>query len=111
MYADLSEFPADWDKNQCTEATKPTRRTLRKLQEQRRESNRPHISFDLDGDGFVSQKDLKVAHMFDKDGDGRLNTAEKANCAEAMRDGFESKLDKAEKEKKMLKLNKALRKA
>ena len=40
----------------------------------------PHISNDLDGDGYVGNKDLVVAKHFDKDGDGRLNTAEKANA-------------------------------
>lgn len=106
------EFPNDWDKNQCTEAkqiTKPTRMTLRQLQEQRRESVRPHISFDLDGDGQVSQRDLKVAVMFDKDGDGRLNTAEKANCMEALKSGFESQLERRPKHEVIL--AKALRKS
>lgn len=40
----------------------------------------PDPSFDIDGDGFVSQKDFKIGHYFDKDNDGRLNTQEKKNA-------------------------------
>jgi len=37
----------------------------------------PHISYDLDGDGYVGGRDLVIAKYFDDDKDGRLNTAEK----------------------------------
>ena len=50
----------------------------------------PHISNDLDGDGFVGNKDLVIAKHFDKDNDGRLNTAEKANAMKAIQEGFEN---------------------
>jgi hypothetical protein len=50
----------------------------------------PHISNDLDGDGYVGNKDLVVAKHFDKDGDGRLNTGEKANAMAALKEGFEN---------------------
>ena len=33
----------------------------------------PHISNDLDGDGYVGNKDLVIAKHFDKDGDGYCN--------------------------------------
>jgi len=36
----------------------------------------PHHSYDLDGDGGVSQKDYFLAKHFDKDGDGKLNDKE-----------------------------------
>ena len=49
----------------------------------------PHISNDLDGDGYVGNKDLVIAKHFDKDGDGRLNTGEKANAMKALQEGFE----------------------
>lgn len=51
----------------------------------------PDPSYDLDGDGYVGGRDLVIAKHFDKDGDGRLNTAEKANAMQALKDGFESK--------------------
>jgi hypothetical protein len=44
----------------------------------------PHISYDLDGDGYVGGRDLVIAKYFDKDEDGRLNTAEKADAIKAL---------------------------
>lgn len=32
------------------------------------------MTFDLDGDGIVGNRDMFIAKIFDKDGDGRLNT-------------------------------------
>ena len=46
--------------------------------EDRRREGLPHISYDLDGDGYVGSRDLVLAKQFDLDKDGRLNTAEKA---------------------------------
>ena len=40
----------------------------------------PDSSFDLDGDGVVSVRDLAMAKRFDRDGDGRLNVEEKAEA-------------------------------
>jgi hypothetical protein len=37
----------------------------------------PHHSYDLDGDGIVGGRDLVISKLFDKDKDGRLNTAER----------------------------------
>lgn len=45
----------------------------------------PHISYDLDGDGFVGGRDYVIAKQFDKDLDGRLNTQEKKNAMEAVK--------------------------
>ena len=55
----------------------------------RKSQSRPHTSFDVDGDGFVSQKDLFLASKFDKDQDGRLNSAEARAAKEALASGFE----------------------
>jgi len=41
---------------------------------------RPDISYDIDGDGSVSQKDYFLAKHFDVDKDGKLNTQEKKNA-------------------------------
>ena len=52
--------------------------------------NRRHLekisdpSFDIDGDGVVSNMDLFIALRFDKDNDGKLNSAEKAKCIRAL---------------------------
>ena len=50
----------------------------------------PHISYDLDGDGYVGGRDLVIAKHFDQDRDGRLNTAEKANAMAALKEGYEN---------------------
>jgi hypothetical protein len=56
---------------------------------QRKIEGMPHISYDLDGDGYVGGRDLVIAKHFDKDEDGRLNTAEKANAMDALKNGYE----------------------
>lgn len=45
----------------------------------------PHISFDLDGDGIVGNRDLVISKLFDKDGDGRLNTGERKNALDGIK--------------------------
>jgi hypothetical protein len=52
---------------------------------QRRQEKIPHISYDLDGDGFVGGRDYVLAKLFDKDGDGKLNEQEKKNAIEALK--------------------------
>lgn len=44
------------------------------MKEYRRKQSLPDPSFDIDGDGFVSHKDLFIATKFDRDMDGKLNT-------------------------------------
>jgi hypothetical protein len=39
----------------------------------------------LDGDGIVGNRDLVIAKHFDKDKDGRLNTTERNNAKEALK--------------------------
>lgn len=51
----------------------------------------PHPSFDLDGDGYVSFKDLVLGKHFDVDKDGQLNEQEKAAAEKALKDGFANK--------------------
>ena len=38
------------------------------------------MSFDLDGDGYVGNKDYVLSKVFDKDGDGKLNQEERKNA-------------------------------
>ena len=63
--------------------------TKTKLLQKRKEEKIPHISNDLDGDGYVGARDIVIAKYFDKDGDGRLNTAEKQEAMSALKNGFE----------------------
>ena len=60
--------------------------------EKRKKETIPHISYDLDGDGYVGNKDYVLAKHFDKDQDGILNDQEKANALKAISEGFEDKL-------------------
>jgi hypothetical protein len=64
------------------------RKTRTKVNENRRLEKVPHISYDLDGDGFVGGRDYVIAKQFDKDGDGILNAQEKANAIEAVKKVF-----------------------
>lgn len=59
-----------------TETSNP-RKNKTELKEQRKQARLPDISYDLDGDGYVGNKDFVIAKCFDKDNDGRLNTHER----------------------------------
>ena len=74
-------IPEWWSKPGVPEDLKQTRT---KLADNRRAEKVPHISYDLDGDGFVGGRDYVIAKQFDKDGDGRLNTNEKRAAMEAV---------------------------
>lgn len=75
-------IPEWWSKPGIPDELKQTRT---KLNEVRRKERVPHISYDLDGDGFVGGRDYVIAKHFDKDEDGRLNTQEKKNALEAVK--------------------------
>eukprot|EP01050_Picozoa_sp_SAG11_P007854 SAG11_NODE_666_length_7841_cov_24.388272_8_plen_333_part_00 len=55
----------------------PKHKTTASLWEHRWVSTLPDPSFDVDGDGIVSNEDLLVANEFDKDGNGTLDAHEK----------------------------------
>ena len=74
-------IPEWWSRPGQTEEEKKTRT---KIQEQRRAERIPHISYDLDRDGYVGGKDYVVAKQFDKDGDGKLNEEERKAAYEAI---------------------------
>ena len=57
-------IPDWWSKPNVSEEEKQSRT---KLLEKRKTQNIPHISYDLDGDGFVGGKDYVIAKQFDKD--------------------------------------------
>lgn len=48
----------------------------------------PDISYDLDGDGVVGQKDYFISKHFDHDRDERLDTRERAQAMQALKDGW-----------------------
>ena len=51
----------------------------------------PDPTFDVDGDGQVSQRDYFLAKHFDKDKDGKLNAEELATARKALKEGYEKK--------------------
>ena len=59
-------------------------KTKRALEQSRYKGKLPHKSFDLDGDGQVSQRDYFLAKQFDKDQDGKLNEKELASAKKAL---------------------------
>jgi hypothetical protein len=67
-------------------------KSLADLRFKRKIAQRADQSFDLDGDGQVSQKDFFFATRFDKDGSGVLDPFERATAAAAMKEGFGSQL-------------------
>ena len=67
-------------------------KSLADLRFKRKIAQRADPSFDLDGDGQVSQKDFFFATRFDKDGSGVLDPFERATAAAAMKEGFGSQL-------------------
>ena len=77
------KMPAGWGTNDI-ERKNPTL-TKTELLQKRRSEVKPHISFDLDGDGVVGNRDYVLAKLFDKDQDGRLNTQERRAADDAIR--------------------------
>jgi hypothetical protein len=76
-----NRIPEWWSRPGQTEEEKKTRT---KIQEQRKAERIPHISYDLDRDGYVGGKDYVVAKQFDKDGDGKLNEEERKAAYDAI---------------------------
>lgn len=68
--------------------TEPKYRTQSELMSARRAERTADPSFDLKGEGGVGPLDYFIGKTFDKDGDGRLNTAERANAVRELKNGF-----------------------
>lgn len=65
--AAMPVIPGKW-------SAEPPHAVVGDLRESRRKERIPHSSFDIDGDGIVSQLDYFYATQFDKDRDGKLNS-------------------------------------
>ena len=74
-------IPSWWGDN----SPRTEKKTRTELLAARRKEKMPDISFDLDGDGYVGGRDYVLSKMFDKDGDGKLNTQERKAADEAVR--------------------------
>jgi len=51
-------------------------RTRSELLQRQHKTNEPHASYDIDGDGFISQADYALAKRFDADGNGVIDKEE-----------------------------------
>jgi hypothetical protein len=60
-------------------------KTNTQLKQKKKELLRHHSSFDLDGDGYIGERDLVIASKFDLDKDGKLNDQEREAAMEAVR--------------------------
>jgi len=56
----------------------PLHRTMGEMMASRQRRNRPDRSYDVDGDGVISQSDLLLANRFDDNRDGVLDSSERA---------------------------------
>ena len=60
----------------CIRISLPRSTTQSRLNQMKREINMPHMSYDIDGDGDVSQEDYFLSKRFDLDGNGVLDPDE-----------------------------------
>lgn len=67
-------------------------KTKTELNQTRKSDMLPHASYDLDGDGYVSQADFRISKIFDEDKDGKLNDFERENADKAIKDGIIDKV-------------------
>jgi hypothetical protein len=66
----------------------PPSRTRSELMKRIRGTCAPHPSFDIDGDGWVSQDDYRLAKRFDFDGNGVLDPEERLIAKQVIADEF-----------------------
>ena len=62
----------------------PSNRTQAQMREERRLERIPDLTYDLDQDGKVGGQDMVVAHLFDFDKNGRLETEERKAAETAL---------------------------
>ena len=65
--------------------------TRSELIEFRKKQRIPDMSYDLDKDGYVGNKDFVISKIYDVDNDGKLNEIEKKNAYEGIKNGIEKK--------------------
>jgi hypothetical protein len=59
-----------------TAGTEHERRTKTVILKERKKARMPDISYDLDKDGVVNDRDYFIAKLFDQDKDGKLSNEE-----------------------------------
>ena len=66
-------------------------KTQQELIEYRKKQKITDISYDLDKDGYVGNKDFVIAKLYDKDNDGKLNESEQKAAYEGIAKGITNK--------------------
>jgi len=79
-FAEVKEHP-EWNHQ-------PKHATRTEFKQWQRAEKYPHISYDLDGDGVVGQRDFFIGKTFDHDKDNRLNTGERAEAMHSLQNGW-----------------------
>ena len=79
-------IPDWWSKPGMQEADIKTKT---KMIAQRRSEFIPDLSYDLDGDGVVGNRDLVISKIHDKDKDGKLNAREREEAMRSLHGGIE----------------------
>jgi hypothetical protein len=80
-------IPKEWIHRTNTNASGVATRS--ELMHKRKIESLPDKSYDLDGDGVVGGRDMVIAKLYDKDGDGKLNDVERKEALDGIKRGVE----------------------
>ena len=80
-------IPSEWIHRTNTNASGVATRS--ELMHKRKIESLPDKSYDLDGDGVVGGRDMVIAKLYDKDGDGKLNDVERKEALDGIKRGVE----------------------
>jgi len=82
---------ANAPKNHHSVSEIPTKQTRTEMIAIRKKEILPNISYDLDGDGSVGNRDYVLARKFDQGSKNYLTSSERLTAIAAMKNGFEEK--------------------
>ena len=85
------KLPKNWVRPGTCKDPASIIKTQKELFAKRRQEKEPDLTYDLDGDGAVSQKDFFLAKQFDADKDGKLNDKELETAKKALKEGYSNK--------------------
>jgi hypothetical protein len=69
----------------------PTKQTRTEMIARRKKEILPNISYDLDNDGTVGNRDYVLARKFDQGAKNYLTNEERNTAIQAVKDGYEAK--------------------
>lgn len=79
--------PINWATTRTNASGAASRQELINI---RKSARIPDISYDLDKDGYVGDKDYFISKLYDKDNDGKLNEAERKAALNGIAQGIEN---------------------